>query len=112
MAAAFLTMDDGHIRVGHYVDIIRLQMDPLGEREQLLILPGPEPIKQMNALMQSLGLIYNINVPTATEFRKKVATVAADKCSSTEVRLLSKQMSHSVETHLSYELLLWVKAGC
>ena len=71
MAAASLTMDDGHIRVGHYVDIIRPQMDPLGEREELLILPGPEPIKQMNALMQSLGLINNINVPTATEFRKK-----------------------------------------
>ena len=48
--AASLTMDEeGHIRVGHYVDIIRPQMDPLGESKELLILPGPEPIKQMNA---------------------------------------------------------------
>ena len=92
--------------MGHYVDIIRPQLDPLGEREELLILLGPEPIKQMNTLMQRLGMIYNIKVQTATEFRRKVATVAADQCSSIEVRLLSKQMSHIVETHRrSYELL-------
>ena len=46
-----------------------------------------------------LGQIYNIKVPTATEFRKKLATVAADKCSSTEVCLLSKQMSHNELLH-------------
>ena len=33
---------EDHIRVGHYVRIVRPQIDPLGLKEQLLLLPGPD----------------------------------------------------------------------
>ena len=47
-----------------------------------------------------------MDIPTATRLRKAVATEAAKKLDSPGVRLLSRQMSHSVETHRkSYEQL-------
>ena len=58
-----------------------------------------------NSLMQRLGYMHSIDVPTATGFRKYVATVAASRCSSPEVQLISKQIAHSVETYKSYEML-------
>ena len=98
--AASMTMsEEDHIRVGHYVQILRPQIDPLGQKEELLVLPGPLAIVRMNKLMTRLGSIYSLEVPTATEYRKKLATVAARSCSSADVRVLSHQMSHSVETH-------------
>ena len=36
-----------HIRVGHYVQIVRPQIDPLGQKEQLLLLPGPVEMVRM-----------------------------------------------------------------
>ena len=49
--------------------------------------------------MRRLGSIYDIEVPTATDFRKKVATAAAGACSTSAVHTLSHQMSHFIEVH-------------
>lgn len=42
---------------------------------------------------------YDLSLPSCTQLRKELATKAALTCSSAEVALLSRQMSHSIETH-------------
>ena len=89
-------------RLQAYVDHLRPLIDPGEESELLLLLPGPRPISNVHNLISRFGDSYGIKVPTATDFRKAIATVAATECSYGEVALLSNQILHSVATHKRY----------
>ena len=93
---------EDYSRLQAYVDHLRPLMDPGEESELLLILPGPRPLSNIHNHISKFGESYGIKVPTATDLRKAIATVAATECSSGEVALLSNQMSHSVATHKRY----------
>ena len=59
--AACVTMDEeGHLRVNNYVDAIRPQIDPLPEKVELLLLPGPHAIPNLNNLLKRLESIYEV----------------------------------------------------
>ena len=62
----------------------------------LLSLPEGRPVTKMSNLLDILQHRYGVSVPSATKVRKQVATL---ECSSDEIALLSRQMSHSIETH-------------
>ena len=64
----------------------------------------------MSRLLNNLSKRYDLPAPTATKLRKDVATKAALECSSSEIKLLSKQMSHSIETHKDYYERIGTKA--
>ena len=52
-----------------------------------------------NPLLRYLESSYNTAVLTATTVTKAAATKAAMTCSPGEVRILTEQMSHSVDTN-------------
>ena len=85
--------------VDRYVRTLRLVLDPLDKVDNLLVLPGGRPVSNMNHLMAKLSKMYSIFIPTATELRKKTATMCAVRGTAADVRLLSNQMSHSASTH-------------
>lgn len=90
-------------RIQAYVDHMRPLMDPAGESNILLIMPGPRPLgNNLHHYINRFGDYYVFKVPTATELQKAIATTAARECSPDEITLLSNQMSHSVETHHRY----------
>ena len=97
---ARLTMTkEDYERVTNYVNTVRRQLDPRGVTPQLLLVDMEEQIHKVNPLLKYLEGRYKTAVPTATTLRKAVATRAALTCSPGDVRVLTKQMSHSVETH-------------
>ena len=97
---ARLTLSDqGKRKVDRYVEHVRPACDPLSNHAKLLSLPGGRPVTDVNKLLKKLEKGYKVTVPTSTHLRKQVATKAALQCSSGEVALLSRKMSHSIETH-------------
>ena len=65
---AMLTMDDDqHLKVGQYVEKIRPILDPLGSMENLLLLPGLQPIKQMQALLKRLERSSNTHLTEGSD---------------------------------------------
>lgn len=54
---------------------------------------------------------YDVEIPTATALRKAVSTKAAKDLSDEQVRLLSRQMSHRVNTHRRHYEQLDTVAG-
>ena len=53
----------------------------------------------LDPLLALLEKTYGVRVPTATTVRKAVSTVGAREPNNPQVRLLSKQLSHRVDTH-------------
>ena len=81
-------------------------MDPFDEVNKLIIMPGGKLPTKLNSVMSTLGLKYSINIPTATEVRKALATIAVKESSPRTQALLTQQMSHSVDVHKkNYEQL-------
>ena len=64
--------------------------------------PNPNPIKSLSNLLRRLGDHYGIFIPTATQLRKHTSRAGALRGSDYQRTLLSKQMSHSLDTHKRY----------
>ena len=66
-----------------YIDNIRPQVDPTGQVEQVLVKPGtpPQALTSLQPLLKHLEATYQMRVPTATAYRKAVASMAAQRCS-------------------------------
>lgn len=85
-------------RLKAYVCLIRPQCDPNGLSEKLLVFPGAKCIKNLNYKLQTLGRKYGLNVPTATKMRKIGATSVALNVTGPKSTLVTRQLSHSIET--------------
>ena len=84
-----------------YVQTIRLTNDPFEKLGNLVVLPGGNPVTHLNNLLE-VSRRYSIFIPTSTRLRQKSATLYALRGSDTQVRLVSKLMSHSASTHRRY----------
>jgi hypothetical protein len=97
---ARLTIDqDDKERLDNYVMFVRPALDPLNDHNKLFSLSGGRPLQDTGKLLGKIETYYHLSLPNCTQLRKELATKAALTCSSTEVALLSRQMSHSIETH-------------
>ena len=97
---ARLTMEhDDKRRLDDYVLYVRPGLDPLNEHNKLFSLSGGRPLENTGKLLAKIETNYDLSLPSSTQLRKELATKAALTCSSPEVALLSRQMSHSIETH-------------
>ena len=95
-----LTMqEDDKQRLDDYVRYVRPALDPLNEHDKLFSSAGGSPLQETGKLLGKIEKNYKLSLPTCTQLRKELATKAALTCSSAEVALLSRQMSHSIETH-------------
>ena len=81
---------------------LRKACDPLDDHDRYLSMPEGQQVTNVSRLLNNLSKRYDLPAPTATKLRKDVATKAALECSSGDIKLLSKQMSHSIETHKEY----------
>lgn len=100
-AKLMLTPED-FTRLKAYVDVIRPVMDANLDVPNLLILPGGKPIHNMHNLMESLGRMYQVSIPSATLVRKTGATSLARNVSGPTATLVQNQMAHSTETHARF----------
>ena len=95
-----------------YVEDIRPQ---IGQGKKLLLLQtdtgAAKAVQRIDPLLAMLEKTYGVQVPPATTVRKAVSTIGAQKLSDPEVRLLSKQLSHSVQTHKKHYEQLDTVAG-
>ena len=82
-----------------YVNTIRPMNDPFERSDNLVVLPGGNPIVKLQNLLEKVSRRYGIFIPTSTQLRQKTATMCALRGSDTQVRLVSKLMSHSASTH-------------
>ena len=89
--------------VDRFVETIRLVNDPFERSGNLVVLPGGNPVTNLNNLLDKVSGTYGIFIPTSTQLRQKTATMCALRGTDPQVRLVSKLMTHSVSRH--YEQL-------
>ena len=97
---AMLTLSPEDLdRLMDYIKHIRVQIDPTGALPQILLKPGtpPQPYTSLQPLLKFLETRYNVTIPSATKYRKAVASKAAAKCTDTEVSSIAQSMSHSMQ---------------
>ena len=101
MGPAMVTLEDAEMEhLQTYIEAVRPQLDPQGTLDNVF-LQGAPPSKVTNLqhLIRHLQKKYNIEIPTATKFRKAVASQAVKSFKDKEVATLAKTMSHSVGSH-------------
>ena len=89
--------------VDRFVETIRLVNDPFERSGNLVVLPGGNPVTNLNNLLDKVSRRYGIFIPTSTQLRQKTATMCALRGTDTQVRLVSKLMTHTHRRH--YEQL-------
>ena len=87
-----------------YIHNTRPLQDPEENSGLMLLYTGCRPLMNVSRRIQSLGAAYGIKVPTATQVRKIGATMVALQCGtgSTAAGLVCRQLSHSVQTEMTY----------
>ena len=98
-------------KLDQYVRFVRGVCDPSDVSPYVLALPSGAPVKDLGKLLKRLEVKFGTKVPSATSLRKKVATVAAKKCTPKERDVISRQMSHSMSTHIKYYEQVGTSAG-
>ena len=94
-----------HERVFHYVATVRKAQIGEGSTDPktLFVLCGGRGIKSLSSRLKVVGSTYGLQLPNATRVRKIGATTVAMKCGQTpEASLVTRQMSHSLNTEATY----------
>lgn len=92
-----------HARLGQYIHLVRPLQDTQGKSNHLFLLSGSRPITKLSTKLKSLGVKYGLSLPTASRVRKIGATaVALNLGDSTKAHLVTRNMSHSVNTSAQY----------
>ena len=92
-----------HGRVIQYLETVRRRQVGDKEVENLFVLSGGRPIVNLSSKIKAIGLRYGLSLPSATRVRKIGATsVALNLGKSASANLVTRQMSHSVNTEAIY----------
>ena len=82
---------------------VRTLQDPLGKSPYLFVLCGARQILNLSSCIKTVGAKYGLTLPSASRVRKIGATqVALQLGDSAKVNLVTRQMSHSVNTVAQY----------
>ena len=92
-----------HGRVIQYLETVRRRQVGDKEVENLFVLSGGRPIVNLSSKIKAIGSRYGLSLPSATRVRKIGATsVALNLGKSASANLVTRQMSHSVNTEAIY----------
>jgi hypothetical protein len=92
-----------HGRVIHYIETVRrVQVGESGSCK-LFVLSGGRSVENLSSKLKTIGVRYGLCLPSATRVRKIGATaVALNLGQSPKANLVTRQMSHSLNTEAMY----------
>ena len=102
-SAKLVMCEEDYDKLNQYVEAIRPHADQSGKCPYLFVLCGSKQLKNLQGLLNKLGKYYGFTTPTATRVRKIGATSVCNAFGDgPEKTRVSKQMSHSMQTHSRY----------